>query len=59
MSTLRCRYRRTERNGLALQLMSDLGFVLHATSPGEGFLERDLSPVAGADVVNVVTKALP
>ena len=50
---LRIRYKRTQRNALALQLLSDLGFILREDSPGIGVLERDLSPIAGADIVHV------
>jgi len=50
---LRIRYKRTQRNALALQLLTDLGFVLLESAPGAGVLERDLSPIAGADIVRV------
>ena len=54
-TVIRCRYRRTERNTLALELLGDLGFRLHDSDPSMGFLERDLSPIAGADVVTCST----
>lgn len=50
---LRIRYRRTQRNALALQLLGDLGFSLSEDVPGSGELERDLSPITGADIVEV------
>jgi FkbH-like protein len=56
---LRCRYKRTERNKLALQLLGDLGFQLHETEPGAGMLERDLAQIRGADIVTVDTRGLP
>lgn len=51
--SLEIRYKRTQRNALALQLLSDLGFELHESEPGVGVLVRGLSPIVGADVVHV------
>jgi FkbH-like protein len=56
---LRCRYKRTARNQLALELLGELGFRLRETEPGVGFLERDLSQVRGADVVALSAESLP
>lgn len=52
-SRLACRYRRTERNALSLELLGAMGFRLRESEPGAGFLERDLGPVPDEDVVRV------
>lgn len=56
-TALRIRYERTQRNALALQLLSGLGFILREDAPGRGILERDLSPIAGSDIVRVRWRA--
>jgi FkbH-like protein len=48
------RYRKTARNSPAVRLLEELGFEMHETEPGQGFLERDLGPVRNADIVTVV-----
>jgi len=50
---LRICYKRTQRNELALQLLSDLGFIRREDSRAVGVPERDLSPIGGADIVHV------
>jgi FkbH-like protein len=51
--SLRCRYKRTERNHLALTLLQDIGFELTETEPGLGWLEHGMMSIPGADIVHV------
>jgi FkbH-like protein len=50
---LRCRYRRTQRNKLALEMLEGIGFVLHEIEAGAGTLERGLQPIPGGEFVKV------
>jgi FkbH-like protein len=55
-ASLRCRYRRTERNKLALTLLCDLGFEFIETEPGVGWLEHGLELIPGFDIVHVTAE---
>jgi FkbH-like protein len=64
--TLRCRYKRTERNRGALDLLRELGFrlhetpheALHETGAGSGILERELGPIRGSDIVALAAEGV-
>jgi FkbH-like protein len=55
-ATLRVRYRRTERNQVALRLLEDLGFERQGDDIDAGWLQRGVEPIPGAHIVRVTQR---